>query len=405
MPLFNYRALRKDGTSYEGEATAEDKFAVYSQIRTEGATALFVEEVHKISWLSWGGLNRFFSTVKLQEKILLTRNLAAMIESGLPLSRALSILERQSNNPKLKSALAEIGADIRKGSTFNGALAKFPAIFSSLFVSMVKAGEESGSLVKSLQVVGAQMERAYTLTRKVKGAMLYPAIIITAMVIIGILMMIYVVPTLSSTFKELGVELPASTATIIAVSDFLVEHTILALGLILMVGLGFTAAARTRRGSRILEWTILHIPVVGGIVKETNSARTARTLSSLLSAGVESLSALAITEEVLQNSYYKDVVRDTGLRVQKGSPISESFLEHPEIYPIMFGEMVSVGEETGELTPMLAKIAEFYESEVEQKTKDMSTIIEPFLMIFIGGVVGFFAIAMISPIYSLSSGI
>lgn len=405
MPLFKYRALRKDGTSYEGEASLPDKFALYSQIRSEGATALRVEEQGTTRLLSWGYLNSYFSTVRLADKIMLTRNLAAMVESGLPLSRALSILERQSGNPKLKRTLAEIGGDIRKGATLHSALAKFPKIFSALFTSMVKAGEESGSLAKSLQVVGSQMERAYTLTRKVKGAMIYPALVVGAMVLIGILMMIYVVPTLSSTFKELGVELPRSTALIIAVSDFLVEHTLVALLSLLLAAAGLYSLARTRRGKRALQWAALHIPVIGDIVKETNSARTARTLSSLLSAGVEALSALAITEEVLQNSYYKDVLRETAEKVRKGSPISESFLAHGKVYPLMFGEMVAVGEETGELTPMLLKIAEFYEAEVEQKTKDMSTIIEPFLMVFIGGVVGFFAIAMISPIYSLSSGI
>ncbi len=405
MPLFKYRALRKDGTSYLGEATVADRFAVYTHIRQEGATALSVEEVHSSHWLSWQGLNRLLSTVRLQDKIVFTRNLAAMIESGLALSRALSILERQTGNPKLKSVLAEIGADIRKGSTLHDALAKFPRVFSSLFVSMVKAGEESGSLAKSLHVVATQMERAYQLSRKVRGALIYPAIIVTAMVVIGILMMIYVVPTLSSTFKELGMELPTSTTVIITVSDFLVANTFVALLLLLIVAGGLVLASRTNRGKRVLEWVILHIPIIGGIVKEVNAARTARTLSSLLSAGVEVVSALLITEEVLQNSYYKDVLKAARELVQKGTPISDQFLQHTDIYPLMFGEMVAVGEETGELTAMLTKIADFYEGEVEQKTKDISTVIEPFLMIVIGAGVGFFAYAMVVPIYSISSGI
>lgn len=405
MPLYHYRALRKDGTSYEGEAAVADKFALYSQIRAEGATPLVVTEHGRHEWFSFRYLNRLISTVKLQDKIVLTRNLAAMIESGLPLSRALSILERQATNPKLKSTLAEMEAHIRKGLTLHDALAKFPTVFSPLFVAMVKAGEESGSLAKSLQVVGMQMERAYALTRKVKGALIYPAIIVAAMVIIGILMMIYVVPTLSSTFIELGVELPPSTSVIIAVSDFLVAHTLVALLLLLMFGVGLTMAARTPRGQRVLEWTVLHIPVVGGIVKEVNAARTARTLSSLLSAGVDVTAALTITEEVLQNSFYKNIVAEVREHVKKGKTIAERFTSHPDIYPLMFGEMIAVGEETGELTPMLQKVADFYEAEVEQKTKDVSTIIEPFLMIVIGTGVGFFAYAMVVPIYSISSGL
>ena len=153
-----------------------------------------------------------------------------------------------------------------------------------------------------------------------------------------------------------------------------------------------------------MEWFLLHVPIIGGIIKETNAARTARTLASLLAAGVPALQALAITKDVLQNSYYKDVVAQAAVAVEKGQPLSATFLQHVDIYPVIFAEMIAVGEETGQHSKMLLQVADFYESEVEQKTKDISTIIEPFLMLAIGGGVGFFAIAMISPIYSISGG-
>jgi type IV pilus assembly protein PilC len=171
------------------------------------------------------------------------------------------------------------------------------------------------------------------------------------------------------------------------------------------LGIGAVMGFKSKKGRRIFEYVILHIPVISTIVKETNSARTTRTLSSLLSSGVEVVNTLSITGEVMQNSYYKEVLKRSGKDIQKGLPLSKAFMENEKLYPILVGEMIAVGEETGQLSDMLYQVAEFYEGEVDQKTKNMSTIIEPFLMIFIGIVVGFFAISMISPIYSISAGI
>lgn len=404
MAHFYYKASRKDGTRYEGELEAPDKFALYREVRKEGGVILSVREKRKR--FSLETLSTFFSSgASHAEKIAFTRNLAAMIEAGLSLSRALEVLRKQTKNKKFQGVLSQIGESIKKGSPLHQALAEYPAVFSQLLISMVKAGEESGSLAGSLKVVGIQMERAYTLKKKVRGAMIYPAIVISAMVAIGVLMLIFVVPTLSSTFEELGVELPASTAAIIGISNFLVNNTLLALGLAVVFVFLLASGMKTKRGMRITHFAVLRIPIVGGIVKEVNAARTARTLSSLLSSGVSALQALAITRDVIQNMYYKRVLEEASALVEKGLPMSEAFERHLEIYPVLLAEMMAVGEETGQVAPMLLRIAEFYEGEVEQKTKDMSTVIEPFLMLAIGSGVGFFAIAMISPIYSLSNGI
>jgi type IV pilus assembly protein PilC len=185
----------------------------------------------------------------------------------------------------------------------------------------------------------------------------------------------------------------------------LTQHTIVALLTPVLFGVLIYYAGRTRRGKRFLNYIVLKIPIIGELIKEVQSARTARTLASLLSSGVEIVSSISITSEVLQNVYYKEVLTSAQDSVQSGAPLSKAFTDNEHLYPILVGEMVSVGEETGELPKMLVRVAEFYESEVDQKTKDMSTIIEPFLMIFIGIVVGFFALSMISPIYSLSENI
>lgn len=403
MPLYTYNATRKDGSHYEGSREARNRTALFSELRREGETVISVSE-RKHAFSLQSALNSL-QTISMADKIAFVRNLSAMIQAGLALSRALSILERQTHNKKFKSIIESLNQEIQKGSPLHGALAKYPATFSALLVSMVRAGEETGGLAQALAVVAVQMERTHALIKRVRGALIYPSIVVTAMVGIGILMLIFVVPTLSATFKELGVALPPTTKFIINASDFLAQHTLQALlyGMLLIGAVW--AGLRTKLGHRGFEYVIIHMPVIGKIVIETNAARTARTLSSLLSAGVSALPALSITRDVLQNSYYKAVLAEAGTNVEKGQPLSESFLRHEDIFPVIFSEMIAVGEETGQHSQMLLRVAEFYEAEVEQKTKDISTIIEPFLMLAIGGGVGFFAVAMVSPIYSISGGL
>ncbi|MEK7567600.1 MAG: type II secretion system F family protein [Patescibacteria group bacterium] len=406
MPKFNVKVINKRGGIESRSIDTISKVTLYEEIRRDGGKLISAKEVSEFGLQEI--LNRIdsvLSRIKLQDKIMFARNIAAMLSAGLALSRAIIIMERQTKNKKFKIILRDMNEEISKGSTFSQALSKYPNIFSKLLVSMVKAGEETGSLADSLLVVSDEMEKSYMLQKKIKGAMIYPAIIMTAMVGIGILMMIYVVPSLTSTFKELNVELPTSTKLIISVSDFLQTHTILFI--ISLIGgiLGIIGISHTQKGSRLIDYITPRFPIVGTIVQESYAARTSRTLSSLLSAGVEVITALSITKDVLANSFYKEVLSEAEKAIQKGAPLSEVFLKHEEIYPVLVGEMMSVGDETGSIADMLLKLAVFYENEVDQKTKDLSTVIEPFLMLFIGSAVGFFAIAMISPTYSVLTNI
>jgi type IV pilus assembly protein PilC len=406
---FLVKTAATDGSVHSEVIDAPDKGVLYQKIREGGQhfiSAVPVGEGRSIDAIVdklVGGL--FRGGVPLREKIVFSRNLAAMLNAGLSLSKCLSILERQTRNKAFKACINNMGNAISKGESFSGALGHYKNVFSSLFISMVRAGEESGKLSESLKIVGDQMEKNYLLSRRIKGAMIYPAVILSLMVGIGVLMMIYVVPTLSETFKELNVELPATTRLIIGVSDFLSHNTILFFLSLLVTGFGLYMLARLPAAQHIFERFILHVPAVGTISKEMNSARTARTLSSLLNSGVEVVSALSITADVIQNSQYRKVLAEAGEHIQKGKPISEVFLKYEHLYPVLVGEMMSVGEETGELSGMLSQLAEFYEGEVDQKTKDLSTIIEPFLMIIIGIGVGFFAISMMAPTYSLVDSI
>jgi type IV pilus assembly protein PilC len=235
--------------------------------------------------------------------------------------------------------------------------------------------------------------------------MIYPAIIVFAVFVIGILMLIFVVPTLAATFASFGSKLPFATQVILDMSNFMRNNFIVVLiGLIVIVTAAMTFF-RSHAGGVTVLFCALHMPVIGELTRETFSARAARTLSSLLGSGVEMLTALSITREVVGDNVFGAVVKQAEDKVQKGEQLSVSFIEHPKLYPILFSDMISVGEETGKVSDMLGQIAEYYENDVEDRTKDLSTIIEPLLMLFIGAFVGVFAVAMIAPIYSLSSSI
>lgn len=253
--------------------------------------------------------------------------------------------------------------------------------------------------------MAAQLEKSYQLSKKVKGAMVYPGVIMGAMAIVGFFMMTYIVPTLSKTFKELGVDLPTSTKIIIGLSDFLKNQTTLFFGALAVLVFILVLIVKSKPGRRALDVAIVKAPLFGELSKEINSARTARTLSSLLKAGVPYLQAMQITKGVVSNHIFKDIISLAEKKVETGDKISQVFSDNEKYYPSFVGEMVAVGEETGELSGMLLKVAEFYENEVDQKTKNMSTIVEPLLMLLVGGGVGFFAISMISPMYSLMENI
>ncbi len=279
MPTFSYTAVRSNGERYKGKLEAKDKFDLYAQVRTEGGMIVSVRE-GSAGRFDMQKINALLSTVSLQDKISFTRNLAAMSDAGLALSRSLSVLERQTKNPKFKQIIAAVEESVRGGKAFHAALAEFPAIFSPLFVSMVRAGEESGGLGNTLRVIGEQMERSYALQKKIKSALIYPAIVVSAMAVIGVLMLLYIVPTLQATFAELGAELPASTQFIIALSEFLVHNTFVSLLLAGAVLLAAFFSLRTARGRRAMDFVTIHLPLVSPIAKEANAARTARTLSS-----------------------------------------------------------------------------------------------------------------------------
>lgn len=397
---FTYTSQTKVGRENKGIIEAADRFAAAKQIRDLGEIPIVINE-QKNSFLKNLSFDRFFGSVSLTEKIVFTRNLSGMLTAGLSLYRALEVLHKQATNKTFQKVIEGLLQEIDKGGTLSSGLEKYSKVFPTLFISMVKAGEESGSLPQSLKEVGMTLDKSYALTRKIKGAMIYPAVILSLVVVVGILMFIFVVPTITKIFKDLAVDLPTSTKFIIWFSDTVSSHPILIFVALFAFVAGFIRLLSVPRVARGVDYITIRLPVIGTIAQEMNAARTTRTLSSLLAAGVPITHAFSITKDVLQNYYYKVMIDKVIIEIQKGAAISTLFKEHTELYPVMVGEMVEVGEETGKLSAMLGDIATFYEEEVDSKTKDLSTIIEPLLMIVIGAAVGFFAVSMLSPMYKL----
>ncbi len=402
---FRYKGKNQTGEESEGLRDAKDKFELAREMRSQGITLISAELVEeekpgiKFSW------SRFSRRVKMKDKILFASSLSSMISAGLSLARALNVIERQTQSKGFKEIIRTLEEKIKSGESFNAALATFPNVFPPVFIAMVAAGEESGNLPSALQTVGDQMAKSYELRRKVKGAMIYPAIIVIVIIVIAILMMIFLVPNITSLFKEMNVELPLSTRVVIFTSDFIAGSPLLFVGALIALALGFGFLVRSKPGHQAVAWTALHFPVIKNVAKQMNSALTMRTLSSLLAAGVGMVESITITSRVVQNPYYQTALAEAAKEIPKGKNLSVFFKDHENIFPVLVGEMAEVGEETGNLTGMLQKGASLYEEEVNQATKNLSTIIEPMLMILIGIAVGFFAVSMMGPIYSLSNQI
>ncbi len=399
MTLYKYKAKNKEGGEYERTLDVKNRSDLYGIIREEGGSVISIQEVR--GFMSLASLNDIFGGIKTHQKITFAKNLGLMMNAGLPVTRALSVMSKQSKSKPFKRLLTGIEEDVSHGQTLSESLGKRPKVFSPLFVSMVKAGEESGTVSSSLGIVSSQMEKSYLLAKKVRGALIYPAVVISVMIILAILLLIFMVPTLTATFEGIGAKLPLSTRVLIYLSKFLVEHTLIVLTGAAVFIVAATLFLRSKIGRDLTDAISIRIPVIGEMIKEFESARTTRTLSSLLSSGVEIVAALDVTTDVLQNHLYKDALKRARSAVEKGEPMSSIFVEYEHIYPLFVGEMIAVGEETGKIADMLMSVANYYEGEVDQKTKDLSTIIEPLLMIIIGVGVGFFAISMLAPTYSL----
>ena len=332
MAHFTFKAKKSSGEIYSGESDASDRYDLYHMIRENGEEVVSVEEHSQRLIPGLGGLHGIFKRVKTIEKINFARNLGSMLQAGLALSRALSVLERQTRNKTFKAIVASLIAEIGKGMTLSDALSKHPLVFSRLFISMVHAGEQSGTLAESLKVVAMQMDNAHALERRVKGALIYPAVIVCVMVIIAILMFVFVVPTLLKTFVELNVPLPLTTRLVLNTSNIFQDYWLVILAVFILIVAGAYWAIKTPTGKSLIQALILRIPVIGLLIREVNAARTGRTLSSLLNSGVDVVESVNITADVLQNVHFKAVLEQARDAIKKGELMSSVFNSHTDLY-------------------------------------------------------------------------
>jgi type IV pilus assembly protein PilC len=402
MPLFNYSAAAKTGKTETGTIEAANLVAAGHLLKEQGLMPLDLEEKKSQNFLA---LLQGLIAVPLKEKIAFIQNLDLLLRSGVAAPRAMRIIAKQSGNKKFKNIISNMAGSVEAGKSLHETMAEYPKVFSHIFVSMVEVGELSGNLEKSLEYLRIQLQREADLKSKTKGAMIYPGVIISAMIVIGIALAIFVLPNLTATFKDFDTKLPFATRLVIAFSDFMAAHSILVIGgLIAVVGGGF-AFLRSVPGKRVLSGFLISMPLVNPVVKKINMARFARILGSLMKSGIAVVQGLQVTSDAMDNVYYREVLASTAESVKLGKPLTEALSQHEHLFPFIVTQMLAIGEETGNLENILDQLAEHYEAEVDDTMKNMSSIIEPLLLLVIGGVVGFLALALISPIYNISNSI
>jgi len=407
--LFHYTAVSQSGERKEGSQEAASSSELAKILREEGFILTSVktegEKTRGFNLAKHLEVLKIFGRVPLVEKMFFARHLSLMVKAGFSLNKALSVLALQTKNRRFSVAILKMEADVRGGTAFGDALAKYPNIFSDLFINMVKVGEVTGNLEENLKILAIQMKKDHELFSRVKSALIYPCVILVAMLGIGAAMMIFVMPKLISVFEELNAELPLMTRIIIGISRFMTNQWWLVIILLAGIIFGVRFVLKTPAGRDLLDRAILKAPIFGNISKKINSARMARTLSSLIESGVSIVKALEITANTMTNVFFNRAIFAASQEVQKGTSLSKNLVLYPDLFMPIVTQMIQVGEETGTLGEITKRLAEFYEEEVANITKGLSTIIEPILMIIIGVAVGFFAISMIQPMYSMMNAI
>jgi type IV pilus assembly protein PilC len=394
---YAYTAINSSGLELSGEINAPDLSAAREALRVRGLLALELSEQARVAQ----GLGLAVKKVKPKSLQIFSRQFATMIEAGLNVVTALVILEEQTEDQKLATVIAELRSDVEGGLLLSEAMARHPKVFSRLYIAMVEAGEAAGILDVVLDRVAFQIEKETAIRRRVKGAMMYPIVIMTFATLVLIGMLLFLVPVFVDMFAQLHGELPTMTKIVVAASDFLRHRFYIVFPVIGLLIFGFFRGKKTEQGRRIWDRLRIRAPVgIGKVIVKVGMARFSRTLSTLVAAGVDIIRSLEITGSTAGNSIIEEATEHVRERVIQGVPIAIPLAEHP-IFPPMVAHMVRVGEETGELEKMLSKIADFYEDEVDSAISSLTSIIEPLMMIAVGCIVGVIVISMYLPMFKL----
>ncbi len=403
---FAFRAMDVAGAASAGEVEAESKAQVTEQLRQRGLIVLDVaekSEPFKLEnlWRTWKG-------VDMRELAVFSRQFATLVASGMPMLRTLYTLEEQCQDERIRDAIAGVRADVEAGSTLEQAMERHPEVFDRLFCAMVRSGEQSGRLEDALDRIAFQVEKSDALRRQVKSAMMYPALVFGFAMVVLLAIVTFVIPVFVGIFEQIGEEnpgekssLPLPTQVCVTASDAVTGYWFILFPGLVVSAVLFFRWKRTKRGKETWDRFVLRLPFkIGDVIQKVALARWSRTFSGSVSAGVPMLQAIKLTGDTAGNIVIEQAMDDVYASVKRGGSLAGP-IERTPIFPPMVSHMVSVGEESGQLEHMLSKIADFYEAEVDAKVKALTSLIEPLMIVFVGGVVGFIVIAMYLPIFSL----
>jgi type IV pilus assembly protein PilC len=403
---FAFRAMDMAGTASAGELEAESKASVTEQLRQRGLIVLDVSE--KSNPLKIEDIFKRWQGVDMRELAIFSRQFATLIASGMPMLRTLHTLEEQTQDEQIKKAVAGVRADVEAGSTLEQAMERHPKVFDRLFRAMVRSGEQSGRLDEAMDRIAFQVEKADGLRRQVKSALMYPSLVFGFAGVVLIAIVAFVIPVFAKIFEELAEEhpeeatgLPAPTQLCVSVSDALTGYWFVIIPSIAIAIFVFFKWKKTDHGNDLWDRFKLRLPAkIGDVIQKVALARWSRTFSGAVSSGVPMLQAIKLTGDTAGNTVVEKAMDDVYASVKGGGSLAGPIEENP-IFPPMVGHMIAVGEETGQLEHMLTKIADFYETEVDAKVKALTALIEPIMIVFVGGIVGFIVIAMYLPMFSI----
>ena len=397
---FSYQARTKDGKVETGTIEASTRKAAIDVLHQNN---LFPTAIKEISSRNLFLQLNYFQGVPLKEIVLFSREMATMLDSKVPLAEALDSLGHQTKNLDFQEKIYKLSMAIRGGSTFSKALSAYPKVFSSFYINMVKSGEVSGNLSEVLDRVSIHLEKEYELRSKTLSAMMYPSIVFVVFILIFIVLMVFVIPNLTEVLTAGGRELPLITKIVVGTSDFFKQWWIAIIGFFAALFFFVKRYSQTREGKRLFDRTSLHLPILGGFLKNLYLARFAENFSVLITAGIPIAQALEITADLIDNTVYQDIIIESRNRVIKGEPFSSALDRFPEYIPSLFVQMASVGERTGRISTTLMNIVRFYQKEIDAFVGGLSSILEPIMIIGLALMVGFLVAAVVLPLYQMSS--
>lgn len=398
---FNYQARTKQGEIQTGVVEAGSREAAIETLQRHDLVVVFLEELSEVPIYTRS--LKIFQRVKSKEITIFYRQLAILFEANVSPLDSLKILAEQTDNQLFKDLIFEVEEDVRGGETLSSAMSKRPKVFSSFYVNVVRAGEATGKLHEVLRYLADHAEREYNLNSKIRGAFTYPITILSLFAVVGTLMMIFVVPSLTSMLEELGTELPITTKVLIATSTFMQSYWWLIFILIGGGVFGLIKAAKTDKGKIFIDVVKLKIPIFKAVFQKIYLARFSENFKTLLVGGIPILKALDISSTVIGNSVYEKIVQEAKDRVKVGKTIASAFSGYPKQFTPMITQMIAVGEKTASLEPILDKVALFYQQEVDRAVTNMTQLIEPLMMLVLGSAVGFLMASILMPIYNMSS--